>query len=188
MKMGAQLVREVARRPTSPATAHDRTILAESIYRNLRNVTAGADGLVAAQHHESRQCNRRGAEEASKKVSDRTEIAQVATVSANWDKTIGEIIADAMDKVGRTAITVEKPNRRDHAGGQRAYNSTRLSVALLRHERGGDGSHSRKRAHLIYEKNLELEGFATVARKSRKQTVRSSLFPRTWKGRSRLWS
>jgi len=45
----------------------------------------------------------------SKKVSDRKEIAQVATVSANWDKTIGEIIADAMDKVGKDGtITVEE--------------------------------------------------------------------------------
>jgi chaperonin GroEL len=45
----------------------------------------------------------------SKKVSDRTEIAQVATVSANWDTTIGEIIADAMDKVGKDgSITVEE--------------------------------------------------------------------------------
>src|SRR6059058_3183515 len=45
----------------------------------------------------------------SKKVSDRSEIAQVATVSANWDKTIGEIIADAMDKVGKDGtITVEE--------------------------------------------------------------------------------
>src|SRR5205814_10639996 len=45
----------------------------------------------------------------SKKVSDRTEIAQVATVSANWDKTIGEIIAEAMDKVGKDGTnTVEE--------------------------------------------------------------------------------
>src|SRR5437660_5743587 len=45
----------------------------------------------------------------SKKVSDRTEIAQVASVYANWDKTIGEIIADAMDKVGKDGtITVEE--------------------------------------------------------------------------------
>src|SRR5438045_5305287 len=45
----------------------------------------------------------------SKKVSERTEIAQVATVSANWDRTIGEIIADAMDKVGKDGtITAEE--------------------------------------------------------------------------------
>ena len=44
-----------------------------------------------------------------RRSSDRTEIAQVATVSANWDKTIGEIIADAMDKVGKDGtITVEE--------------------------------------------------------------------------------
>ena len=48
-------------------------------------------------------------EKISKKVSDRKEIAQVATVSANWDTTIGEIIADAMDKVGKDGtITVEE--------------------------------------------------------------------------------
>src|SRR5439155_7728735 len=57
----------------------------------------------------------RGIEKLAKAVkatlgpSDRTEIAQVATVSANWDKTIGEIIADAMDKVGKDGtITVEE--------------------------------------------------------------------------------
>jgi chaperonin GroEL len=45
----------------------------------------------------------------SKKVKDRTEIAQVATVSANWDTAIGNIIADAMDKVGKDGtITVEE--------------------------------------------------------------------------------
>ena len=45
-----------------------------------------------------------------KKVSDREEVRQVATVSANWDDEIGEIIADAMDKAGKDGtITVEKP-------------------------------------------------------------------------------
>src|SRR6202011_1006317 len=45
----------------------------------------------------------------SKKVSNRKEIAQVATGSANWDTTIGDIIADAMDKVGKDGtITVEE--------------------------------------------------------------------------------
>jgi chaperonin GroEL len=48
----------------------------------------------------------------SKKVSNRKEIAQVATVSANWDTTIGDIIADAMDKVGKYGtITVEEAKR-----------------------------------------------------------------------------
>src|SRR5882757_8198184 len=111
--MGAQLVREVASKTSDVAGdgTTTATILAESIYREgLRNVTAGANptslqrGImkgVDAIVEELRKL--------SKKVSDRTEIAQVATVSANWDKTIGEIIADAMDKVGKDGtITVEE--------------------------------------------------------------------------------
>ena len=111
--MGAQLVREVSSKTSD--TAGDgtttATVLAESIYKEgLRNVTAGANPTTL----------QRGINKAvvvlveelariSKKVSDRTEIAQVATVSANWDKNIGEIIADAMDKVGKDGtITVEE--------------------------------------------------------------------------------
>jgi chaperonin GroEL len=86
-------------------------VLAESIYREgLRNVTAGANptslqrGIMKAVEAIVEELKK-----ISKKVSDRTEIAQVATVSANWDKTIGEIIADAMDKVGKDGtITVEE--------------------------------------------------------------------------------
>src|SRR5205814_2848354 len=87
------------------------TVLAESIYREgLRNVTAGANptslqrGIMKAVEAIVEELKK-----ISKKVSDRTEIAQVATVSANWDKTIGTIIADAMDKVGKDGtITVEE--------------------------------------------------------------------------------
>jgi chaperonin GroEL len=87
------------------------TVLAESIYKEgLRNVTAGANptslqrGIMKAVEAVVEELKK-----ISKKVSDRTEIAQVATVSANWDKTIGEIIADAMDKVGKDGtITVEE--------------------------------------------------------------------------------
>src|ERR1700726_2326315 len=111
--MGAQLVREVASKTSDvagdgPTTA---TVLAESIFREgLRNVTAGANP-TSLQRGIGKAVEAVVAELAkiSKKVSDRTEIAQVATVSANWDKTIGEIIADAMDKVGKDGtITVEE--------------------------------------------------------------------------------
>ena len=98
------LVREVASdlrcRGDGTTTA---TVLAESIFREgLRNVTAGANP-TSLQRGIQKAVEAVVAELAkiSKKVSDRTEIAQVATVSANWDKTIGEIIADAMDKVGK---------------------------------------------------------------------------------------
>src|ERR1700747_2717054 len=111
--MGAQLVREVASKTSDVAGdgTTTATVLAESIYREgLRNVTAGANptslqrGIMKAVEAITEELKK-----ISKKVSDRHEIAQVATVSANWDKTIGEIIADAMDKVGKDGtITVEE--------------------------------------------------------------------------------
>ena len=111
--MGAQMVKEVASKTSDSAGdgTTTATVLAEGIYREgLKNVTAGAnpvylkrgiDKAVAAAVAELARV--------SKKVNDREEIRQVATVSANWDETIGNIIADAMDKVGKDGtITVEE--------------------------------------------------------------------------------
>src|SRR3981189_1304280 len=111
--MGAQLVREVASKTSDIAGdgTTTATVLAESIYKEgLRNVTAGANP-TSLQRGISKAVEAIVDElkKISKKVSDRTEIAQVATVSSNWDKTIGDIIADAMDKVGKDGtITVEE--------------------------------------------------------------------------------
>jgi chaperonin GroEL len=111
--MGAQLIREVASKTSDVAGdgTTTATVLAESIYREgLRSVTAGSNPMAL----------KRGIEKAveacveelksiSKKVKDRTEIASVASISANGDKVIGDIIADAMDKVGKDGtITVEE--------------------------------------------------------------------------------
>jgi chaperonin GroEL len=111
--MGAQMVKEVASKTSDAAGdgTTTATVLAEAIYREgLKNVTAGSNPIYL----------KRGIDKAveaavaelakiSKKVSDREEIRQVATVSANWDETIGNIIADAMDKVGKDGtITVEE--------------------------------------------------------------------------------
>jgi chaperonin GroEL len=111
--IGAQLVREVASKTNDIAGdgSTTATVLAESIYREgLKNVTAGAnptelkrgiDRAVEAIVEELASI--------SKKVKDKEDIRQVATVSANWDKTIGEIIADALDKVGKDGtVTVEE--------------------------------------------------------------------------------
>ena len=111
--MGAQLVREVASKTSDIAGdgTTTATVLAESIYKEgLRNVTAGANPTSLQRGiNKAVEAIVAELEKISKKVSDRTEIAQVATVSANWDKTIGEIIADAMDKVGKDGtITVEE--------------------------------------------------------------------------------
>jgi chaperonin GroEL len=111
--MGAQMVREVASKTSDAAGdgTTTATVLAEAIYREgLKYVTSGANpigmqrgiqkAVEAAVEH---------LDKISKKVKDKEEIKQVATVSANWDNTIGEIIADAMDKVGKDGtITVEE--------------------------------------------------------------------------------
>src|ERR1700730_5511748 len=111
--MGAQLVREVASKTSNVAGdgTTTATVLAEAIFREgLKNVTAGANptslqrGIMQAVEAIVEELKK-----ISKKVSDRKEIAQVATVSANWDTAIGDIIADAMDKVGKDGtITVEE--------------------------------------------------------------------------------
>ena len=111
--MGAQLIREVASKTSDVAGdgTTTATVLAEAIYREgLRNVTAGSNpmGLKRGIEKAVAACVEELAR-ISKKVKDRTEIAQVATISANGDKTIGDIIADAMDKVGKDGtITVEE--------------------------------------------------------------------------------
>ncbi len=111
--MGAQMVKEVASKTADIAGdgTTTATVLAESIYREgLKNVTAGANPMAL----------KRGIDIAVKamvdelgknttKVDTRDQIAQVATISANGDSTIGDIIADAMDKVGKDGtITVEE--------------------------------------------------------------------------------
>src|SRR5690349_12833279 len=111
--MGAQMVREVASKTSDAAGdgTTTATVLAEAIFREgLKYVTSGANpigiqrGITKAVEAAVEQLDK-----IAKKVKDKEEIKQVATVSANWDKTIGEIIADAMDKVGKDGtITVEE--------------------------------------------------------------------------------
>ena len=111
--MGAQLIKEVSSKTSDIAGdgTTTATVLAEAIYKEgLRNVTAGANpislqrGILEASKAIVAQLA-----EISKKVDDSKEIAQVATVSANWDNEIGGIIADAMEKVGKDGtITVEE--------------------------------------------------------------------------------
>ena len=111
--MGAQMVKEVASKTSDIAGdgTTTATVLAEAIYREgLKNVTAGANPMSL----------KRGIDKAvaamvaqlgklSKKVRTNEEISQVGTISANGDETIGSIIAEAMEKVGKDGtITVEE--------------------------------------------------------------------------------
>jgi chaperonin GroEL len=111
--MGAQLVKEVASKTADAAGdgTTTATVLAQSIYSHgIKNVAAGANPMDL----------KRGIDKAvdavveslrkqSRKLKDSSEIAQVATISSNSDATIGKMIADAMDKVGKDGvITVEE--------------------------------------------------------------------------------
>src|SRR5216683_2339252 len=111
--MGAQMVREVASKTSDDAGdgTTTATILAEAIFREgLKYVTSGANPIgIQRGINKAVAAAVEQLDKIAKKVKDKEEIKQVATVSANWDTTIGEIIADAMDKVGKDGtITVEE--------------------------------------------------------------------------------
>jgi len=111
--MGAQMIKEVASKTSDVAGdgTTTATVLAQAIFREgLKNVTAGANPMGL----------KRGIEQAvaavvedlkrlSKSTKDKKEISQVATIASNNDKTIGNLIAEAMEKVGKDGvITVEE--------------------------------------------------------------------------------
>ncbi len=111
--MGAQMVKEVASKTSDVAGdgTTTATILAQSIYREgLKNVAAGHNPMALKRGIEKAVHAVVGAIQGlSKEVSEKTEIAQVAAISANNDGAIGDLIADAMEKVGKDGvITVEE--------------------------------------------------------------------------------
>jgi len=111
--MGAQMVREVASRTSDAAGdgTTTATVLAEAIFREgLKHVTSGGNPIgIQRGINKAVEAAVANLDKIAKKVKDKEEIKQVATVSANWDNQIGEIIADAMDKVGKDGtITVEE--------------------------------------------------------------------------------
>src|SRR5438067_2111729 len=116
--MGAQMLKEVASKTSDIAGDGTTTaiVLAQAIYREgLRNVTAGANpmglkrGIEAAVDAVTQELKK-----VSKSTKDKKEIAQVATVASNNDKTIGNLIAEAMEKVGKDGvITVEESKSAD---------------------------------------------------------------------------
>src|SRR4026208_932636 len=111
--MGAQMIKEVASKTSDIAGdgTTTATVLAQAIFRGgLKNVTAGANPMGLQRGIE--QAVATGVEEVkhmSKATKDKKEIAQVATIASNNDKTIGNLIAEAMEKVGKDGvITVEE--------------------------------------------------------------------------------
>src|SRR5262245_34021794 len=116
--MGAQMLKEVASKTSDIAGdgTTTATVLAQAIFREgLRNVTAGANpmglkrGIEAAVEAVTDELKK-----ISKSTKDKKEIAQVATIASNNDKTIGNLIAEAMEKVGKDGvITVEESKSAD---------------------------------------------------------------------------
>lgn len=111
--LGAQMVKEVASKTNDVAGdgTTTATVLAQAIFREgLKNVTAGANPMDLKRGIDSAVnwiCN--GLDTVKRQVTDKKEIAQVGTISANNDWSIGNLIADAMDKVGKDGvITVEE--------------------------------------------------------------------------------
>ena len=111
--MGAQMVKEVASKTNDVAGdgTTTATLLAEAIYREgLKNLTAGANAMaLKAGIDKATEAVTASIAKLAKKVKSADEIAQVATISANGDTEIGQMISDAMDKVGKEGtITVEE--------------------------------------------------------------------------------
>jgi chaperonin GroEL len=116
--MGASMVREVASRTSDIAGdgTTTATVLAQSIYREgLKNVTAGANPMDLKRGIDvAVKAITEGLKELSREVEGKKEIAQVGSISANNDNTIGDLIAEAMEKVGKDGvITVEEAKGTD---------------------------------------------------------------------------
>ncbi len=111
--MGAQMVNEVASKTSDVAGdgTTTATVLAQAIFREgMKNVTAGANPIALKRGIDSAvETVVAELRKLSKPIKDKKEIAQVGTISANNDPTIGDLIAEAMDKVGKDGvITVEE--------------------------------------------------------------------------------
>ena len=116
--MGAQLVKEVASKTADSAGdgTTTATVLAQAIFTTgIKSVTAGANPMDLKRGIDKAvTAIVKNLKEQSKPISNNSEIAQVATISANSDKEIGDMIANAMEKVGKDGvITVEEAKGRE---------------------------------------------------------------------------
>ena len=178
----------VARRATRPATAprprpcsrRRSTPRASSSSRPAHNpmdLKRGIDAAVAAMR-------RRGQEARATPTKDKAQIAQVGTISANGDATIGNMLADAMEKVGKEGvITVEEAKGIDRARDRRGHAvRPRLPVALLRHRPREDGGRARRPAH-PHQREEDLSAWTTSCRCSSRSRARRAAAAHHRRGR-----
>ena len=152
--MGARMVREVASKTSDVAGdgTTTATVLAEAIFNEgLKAVVAGVNpiqlkiGIEAAVTDLTAKLH-----SMATKVKDKEAMANVATIASNNDREIGNLLAEAMSKVGKDGvITVDEgKSLADRARmGRRDAVRSRLSVAVLRHRSGDDGSGLGRRLH-----------------------------------------
>ncbi len=151
--MGAQMVKEVASKTSDIAGdgTTTATVLAQAIYtEGAKMVAAGANPMDIKRGIDTAvEAIVENLKKQSKPTKGKTEIAQVGTISANGDATIGNMIAEAMEKVGKEGvITVEEAKSMEtHARRGRGHAvRPRLPLAVLRHRLGAHGGRPRGRA------------------------------------------
>ena len=152
--MGAQMVREFASKTSDNAgdgTTRATVLTASMIKEGLKLVTAGMNPMISSAAFDLAAAGVvKDIERRAKKVQSSEEIAQVGTISANGDKAIGKMIADAMKKVGNEGgITVEKAKAAETEARCRGGNRVRprLPLAVFHHQRREDAGRARGRLH-----------------------------------------
>ena len=172
--LGAQLVKEVASKTSDVAGdgTTTATVLAQAIYnQGVKQVTAGHNPMAIKRGIDAAAAAAVGSVRDLSKPVKGDAIAQVGTISANNDSTIGEIIAEAMDKVGKDGvITVEEAQGLETTPGRgRGYAvRSRLPVALLRH-----------RSRSAWKPSSRMRSFSSTRRRSR---TMKDLLPRARAG------
>ena len=150
--MGAQMLREVASKTSDVAGdgTTTATVLAQAIFREgLKMVAAGHSPIELKRGIDIAVARdrRRAARSSPSPRATASEIAQVGTISANNDAEIGNILADAMEKVGKEGvITVEENKGARHDARRRRGHAvrSRLPLAVLRDRPGAHGSRARE--------------------------------------------
>ncbi|HZB46087.1 MAG TPA: chaperonin GroEL, partial [Pyrinomonadaceae bacterium] len=113
--MGAQMVREVASKTNDMAGdgTTTATVLAQALFREgVKNVAAGANPMSLQRGiQQGVEAATAALEKMSKKVKDKSDLANVAAVSANNDREIGELVSEAMEQVGRDGVVTVEESR-----------------------------------------------------------------------------
>jgi chaperonin GroEL len=169
--MGARMVREVASKTSDVAGdgTTTATVLAEAIFNEgLKAVVAGVNPIAMKTGIERAVSDiTEKLHKMSIKIKEKGEMANVATIAANNDRAIGNLLADAMEKVGKDGVVTvdEGKSLHDELELVEGMQFDRGSLSLLRHRPRDDGSCARRRLHSrLRKEGLEHQGPRPSAR------------------------